>query len=69
MIGETQPEYLLIVAEFPRLAHFYRRPDISDLYEPIRRFSVTGETNLAPALEDVPREWRQDYLVYRRKQP
>ncbi len=69
MIAEMEPEYLLIVAEFPRLAHFYRRPDISEMYEPIRRFSVTGATDLSPALEDVPRDWRQDYIVYRRKQP
>jgi hypothetical protein len=69
MIAEMQPEYLLIVAEYPRLAHFYRRPDLFALYEPIRRFSVDGETDLSPALEDVPHDWRQDYIVYRRKQP
>lgn len=69
MIDEFRPEYLLIVAEFPRIAHLYRRPDLRELYEPIRRFSVTGATELAPRLEDVQREWRQDYLVYRRKRP
>ncbi len=69
MIAETRPEYLLIVVEYARLAHFYLRPDLFGLYEPIRRFSVDGETDLSPALQDVPRDWRQDYIVYRRKQP
>lgn len=69
IIGEMQPEYLLIVVERARIAHFFRRPDLRDSYEPIRRFSVTGETDLHPTIEGTTREWRQDYVVYRRKQP
>ncbi|MFN0244168.1 MAG: glycosyltransferase family 87 protein [Planctomycetota bacterium] len=69
MIAELQPEYLLLVAEAPRIAHFYRRPDIYQLYEPIRRFSVVSETNLEPKLEELPRTWRQDYIVYKKRAP
>lgn len=67
IIEALEPEYLLIVAEEPRLAHFRARPEIAGRYEPIARFSASGETDLAPELSRVSAVWVQDYLVYRRR--
>lgn len=66
MIREFRPEYLLIVAERPRLEHFLGEPQTCGKYVPIARFSVDGESELAPALESLPPAWKQDYLLYRR---
>jgi len=65
IIDATAPEYLLVVAERPRLRHLEARPDILARYEAIERFNATGKTALDPTPEDVPIEWSQDYLVYR----
>jgi hypothetical protein len=67
MIQALAPEYLLIVAERPRLSHFQDRPDLQQQYRPIGRFSVRGRTELEPKLEELPPEWEQDYLVYERR--
>jgi hypothetical protein len=67
IIAQEKPEYLLVVAERPRLRHLSLGPEIMAQYEPILRFNATGETRLDLAPEDVPMAWSQDYLVYRRK--
>jgi len=67
IIDATAPEYLLVVAERPRLRHLSGRPDILSRYEAIERFNATGKTALDPKPEDVPIDWSQDYLVYRRR--
>jgi hypothetical protein len=67
MIAATNPEYLMIVAERPRLRHLSQHADLLAAYEPIARFNATGETRLDLAPEDVPMDWSQDYLIYRRK--
>ena len=67
IIEAFEPEYLLIVAERPRLAHFRARPEIAGRYVPIARFSASGETDLEPPLEQVSPTWVQDYLLYRRR--
>ncbi len=67
IIDATAPEYLLVVAERPRLRHLSARPDILSRYEAIARFNATGKTALELTPEDVPIEWSQDYLVYRRR--
>jgi len=67
MIERSRPEYLMVVAERPRLRHLAERPDLMAEYEPIARFNATGSTELHLAPEDVPMEWSQDYLIYRRK--
>jgi len=65
IIDATAPEYLLVVAERPRLRHLAGRPDILARYEAIERFNATGKTALDPTPENVPIDWSQDYLVYR----
>jgi len=67
MIEALWPEYLLIVAERPRMRHFHGRPEIARAYEPICRFSASGETDLAPDPEAVSPLWVQDYIVYKRR--
>lgn len=66
MIAAMQPEYVLLVAERPRVEHFYQDERIRGLYTPVARFSVSGETALEPKLEEVSPTWVQDYLLYRR---
>jgi hypothetical protein len=67
MIEIFRPEYLMVVAERPRLRHFAERPELMQQYEPIARFNATGKTALVLAPEDVPMEWSQDYLVFKRR--
>jgi hypothetical protein len=67
IIEAWKPEYLMVVAERPRLRHFAERPEVMQQYEPIARFNATGRTQLVLAPEDVPIEWSQDYLVFRRR--
>ena len=67
IIEAFEPEFLLIVVERPRLAHFRARPEIAGRYVPIARFSASGETDLEPPLEQVSPFWVQDYLLYRRR--
>ncbi len=67
MIRELEPEYLLIVAERPRLEHFYGDPEVRERYVPIARFSVDGASELEPALDQLSPLWKQDYLLYRRR--
>jgi hypothetical protein len=69
IIEATWPEYLMVVAERPRLRHLAERPDIMAHYEPIARFNATGQTRLDLRPEDVPMDWSQDYLIYGRKGP
>ncbi|MCY2961737.1 MAG: hypothetical protein NTY35_16370 [Planctomycetota bacterium] len=69
IIEATRPEYLMVVAERPRLRHLAERPSVMADYEPIARFNATGKQELVLAPEDVPMDWSQDYLIYRRKSP
>jgi len=69
IIEATRPEYLMVVAERPRLRHLSQRPEVMADYEPIARFNTTGATELVLAPEDVPMDWSQDYLIYRRRTP
>jgi len=66
MIADEQPEYLLLVAERARLAHFRAREDLRRRYVPVARFSVDGGRDLDPRPEDVSPVWVQDYIAYRR---
>ncbi len=67
MIEALRPEYLMVVAERPRLRHLSERPEVMKLYEPVARFNATGKTALVLAPEDVPIDWSQDYLVFKRR--
>lgn len=67
MMRAVRPEYLMVVAERPRLRHLQQSPDAIEHYEPIARFNATGRTDLVLAPEDVPMDWSQDYLIFRRR--
>ncbi|MBK7877340.1 MAG: hypothetical protein IPJ77_16645 [Planctomycetes bacterium] len=67
IIRQWKPEYLLVVAERDRVAPLYADTELLAQYEPIERFSPSGARELVPALETLPSQWAQDYLVYRRR--
>jgi hypothetical protein len=66
MIEAMQPDYVLLVAERPRVEHFRSEDRVRRLYVPMARFSASGETELEPELDRVSPTWVQDYLVYKR---
>jgi hypothetical protein len=66
MIAAMQPEYVMLVAERPRIEHFFSDANVRGHYVPVARFSVNGENELEPALEQISPTWVQDYLVYKR---
>lgn len=67
MIEALEPEFLLFVAERPRLEHFYARGDLKERYQPIRRFGAEPGAAIEPELEDASPLWVQDYVLYRRR--
>lgn len=69
IIEACAPEYLLVVAERPRVASLRGRSDLDALYEPIARFAPDGASELAPSTESLPPQWKQDYLLYKRRPP
>lgn len=67
IIDAYKPEYLLLVAERPRVEPFYGRADLMAQYEPVARFSPSGDSQRVPRLDDLPPRWAQDYLVFKRR--
>ncbi|MFT7479997.1 MAG: hypothetical protein ACI80N_003304, partial [Gammaproteobacteria bacterium] len=61
------PDYLLLTAVQGRVRALRERADVARAYYPVRRFSVRGETDLEPELDDLSVHWVQDYLLYRRR--
>jgi hypothetical protein len=66
VIEAMQPEYVMLVAERPRVEHFFSDARLRSMYAPVARFSVNAETELEPDLERISPAWVQDYLVYKR---
>jgi hypothetical protein len=66
MLAAMQPDYVLLVAERPRVEHLYSDAKIRALYVPVTRFSVSGEKVVEPDLDQVSETWVQDYLVFKR---
>ncbi|MBI5362147.1 MAG: hypothetical protein HZA53_03145 [Planctomycetes bacterium] len=67
MIAAWAPEYLLVVAERDRVAPLRADAEVLARYEPIERFSPSGDREVAPDVGRLPDRWAQDYLVYRRR--
>ncbi|MEX1024200.1 MAG: glycosyltransferase 87 family protein [Planctomycetota bacterium] len=67
ILDAERPEWVIFVAERPRIAAFRSRPELVAAYEPVARFNVENDRELEPALDDLPPHWMQDYLVYRRR--
>jgi len=63
----SEPEYLLLTAEQAEIGPMREREAVLRAYYPIRRFSVSGATELEPTLDELPAYWMQDYLLYRRR--
>jgi hypothetical protein len=69
IIEALKPDYVMLVAERPRLQHFQERADLYARYVPIARFSVKGLTKIDPSYAELTPDWTQDYLVYARREP
>ncbi|MFT4539737.1 MAG: hypothetical protein ACI835_002185 [Planctomycetota bacterium] len=67
LIRQYEPDYLLITAVQPKLSVLRDEEDLFRDYYPVQRFSVLGETQLEPSLEELPPSWTQDYIVFRRR--
>jgi hypothetical protein len=67
IIEALNPEYVMLVAERPRLQHFQERADLYSRYVPIARFSAKGLTKIDPSFTELSPDWTQDYLVYARR--
>lgn len=67
IIEAERPEYFVFLVERTRLRHLQQRPDLLAQYEPILRFNTRNAPKLEPTLDELDDEWRQDYIVYRRR--
>ncbi len=67
LIAGWRPDYLLLTASRGQVAQMRASDEITRAYYPVRRFSVTGETELEPELATLPDHWVQDYLLFRRR--
>jgi hypothetical protein len=67
IIAALLPEFLLIVAEQPRLDHFYAHGELKARYQAIARFSASSPPKLEPEIVDASPVWVQDYVLYRRR--
>ena len=66
LAGVCGIDYVMLVVTGSRLRPFRNDP-IHEAYEPLRRFTMTGETSLDPPNASLPSWWEQDYIVYRRR--
>ncbi len=67
VLEAERPEYFVFLVERTRLVHLQKRPDLMAAYEPIARFNVNGDTRLDPTVDELDDQWKQDYIVYRRR--
>lgn len=67
LVEAFDPDYLLITAVQPRVRPMREREAIVRAYYPVERFSARGATELEPDVDELPPEWVQDYLLYRRR--
>ena len=66
-IADLRPEYLLLRTAGPQLESLREREDLARAYYPIQRFSVEGETELEPALEQLSELPTEDWLLFRHR--
>ncbi len=66
MLLAERPEWAFVTnyMDNPRLM---RTPELAELYEPVWRASVQGDTILDFPIEQVPRRWTHDFTLYRSK--
>jgi arabinofuranosyltransferase len=60
------PDYLLLIAKRGNADLMRRDSDLRTRYEPIARFSASGDRDLDPAPHQLPSSWTHDYLLYQR---
>lgn len=67
MVADFQPDFILLTAERGRLRPLRASEDLLRAYYPIRRFSAEGAADLSPAIDDLPLDWVQDYILFQRR--
>jgi hypothetical protein len=60
------PDYLLLITKRGNVDLMRRQDDLRMRYEPIARFSASGDRDLNPAPQRLPPSWTHDYLLYQR---
>jgi hypothetical protein len=65
VIRKHKPDYVMLVANKPRITPFVADPIAQD-YRPIVRFNITGDAELRPDPATLPTWWEQDYIIYER---
>lgn len=67
-ILEYEPDYLFITAVELKLGKLLEAPEAYAAYEPVQRFSVSGDGELRPEADGLPLIWRQDYILFERRE-
>jgi hypothetical protein len=67
LLGE-KPEWAFVTC-YDHNLEMMRSAELSRLYEPVVRFSVSGDTTTTPDLKDVSPIWKPDFLLYKRRGP
>ncbi|MCB9915989.1 MAG: hypothetical protein H6828_12740 [Planctomycetes bacterium] len=67
LIRRHAPEFVVLVAERSRVEALAAAPDLAARYEPVLRLNAWEDHALSPSPESLPSTWRQDYIVYRRR--
>jgi hypothetical protein len=65
LLGE-KPEWAFVTC-YDGNIEMMRSPELEMLYEPVERFSETGNTDLWPEPEHVSADWVKDFILYRRR--
>jgi hypothetical protein len=60
------PDYLLLIAKRGNAELMRRDADLRARYQPIARFSASGDRDLDPPPYQLPSSWTHDYVLYRR---
>jgi len=60
------PDYLLLIAKRGNADLMRRNADLRTRYEPVARFSASGDRDLDSAPHQLPSSWTHDYLLYER---
>ncbi len=67
VVGKFSPDYLMVSAKKSEMEEM--QPErLGKLYEPMKRFSIFGETNLTPDYRTLPDEYYLDYIIFKKKE-
>jgi hypothetical protein len=67
LIRENRPDYVLLTAVRSNVEAMQSDADLRPCYTPVARFNATDDKSLWPTSDSLPSTWRQDYILYARK--